>query len=98
MREPTLLLQTYSPLELLQENSPFYCYDRYNRDKRLETLGNELTMTHIENSPPTFTENYTYVPKPLTNDDILIVRTDYTVGFPSINLPRLFTTPDPALV
>ena len=98
MREPTLILQTYSPLELLQENSPFYCYDHYNRDKCLEKLGNELTMTHIENSSPTFTENYTYVPKPLITDDILVIRSDTTFGFPSMYSPRLFMTPEPALV
>lgn len=97
IREPTLILQTYSPLELLQENSHFYCYDRYNRDKQLEKLGNELTMTYIENSPP-FTENYTYVPKPLTNNDILVIRSDFTTGVPGINLHRLFTTPGPAFV
>lgn len=97
LRDPNLVLHTYSPLELLQENSPFYCYDRYNRDTQLEKPDNELILTTLQSIAPTFTKKYIYIPKLLEKNDIIVVRSDINKGLPSIYLPSLFKTPGPVL-
>ncbi len=93
---PTLILHTYSPIELLQENSSFYCYERFNRNNYLENFGNELVLTHIQNNN-TFTKKYIYIPKTLYTNDILVVQSDTYKGYPSINLSSLFKNPGPVL-
>jgi hypothetical protein len=93
--DPTLVLKTYSPIELLQENSKYYCYDRYNRDQQLEKFGNELKMVHIHNNQPTFSESYVYTPKNIDINDILVIQSDIPSGLPSLYNP--FKTPEPTL-
>ena len=35
-----LILKTSSPIELLQKNRKYYCYDKIYRNKTIENLGN----------------------------------------------------------
>lgn len=91
---PTLVLKTYSPIELLQENSKYYCYDHYNRDERLEIFGNCIKMVHIHNSKPTFSESYVYAPKTIDINDILVIQSNINSGLPSLNS---FNTHQPKL-
>jgi hypothetical protein len=92
LKTPTLLLQTYSPIELLQDNTPFYCYHRYNRDQYLENLGNKLALTYITHIKHIHTKKYIYIPKSLEINDILIVKNNLNTIAPSIYLPSLFNT------
>ena len=69
-----LVLTTNSPLELLQENCQYYCYDRYYRDPRLEPYGNSFTMLHLAGKKPDFgIETWGNVPKTVTRGDIIAV-------------------------
>jgi hypothetical protein len=79
LRKPALVLHSYSPIELLQENSLFYCYERYNRNKKIEDVDNELVLTHIENYKQKCIKTYTYIPKLLNVNDIMIVQSDIDI-------------------
>ena len=39
-----LSLTTYSPIELLQKNSLYYCYYNYHRDKQAEAFDNRFKI------------------------------------------------------
>jgi hypothetical protein len=96
-RKP-LILTTYSPIELLQENNQYYCYDRYYRDTLLENCKNCFEPVSIPNNDFNLgEETWCYIPKFAESTDIIVVRNDITNGFPSIHSPSLFRTPGPVL-
>jgi hypothetical protein len=59
-RNPTTIL-TYSPIIHLQMNSPYYCYDKYLRDKSRESVGCEMVSINNQllwiNIPKSAQEN-----------------------------------------
>jgi hypothetical protein len=70
-----LELTTYSPIGLLQENRKFYCYDRYNRDKRFETLGASYS----------FGDFSLYIPEFAQKGDVVIIKDEnFHEGFPKL--------------
>jgi hypothetical protein len=73
LTHPTIILHSYSPLEFLEENSPFYCYERYYRNESLELFGNKKVLASIQNNKYSSTENYIYVPKNIAINDIIAV-------------------------
>ena len=92
------ILTTNSPLELLQENCKYYCYDRYLRDKRLEEYGNRFEMLSIANKEPEFgVETWGYLPKVSCANDIIVVRNDSVTGLPSIYWPAAALSMAPSI-
>ena len=78
-----LILTTHSPIELLQENCNYYCYDKYYRDKRFEKYGNIVVSANIHNKQIRLgEETWVYIPKMAEVDDIIVVQSDTTVGNP----------------
>lgn len=93
-----LVLTTYSPIELLQENCQYYCYDKYYRDKRLEQYGNTFEMVSIANQEPDFgKETWVHIPKVAGATDVIVIRNDTAVGFPSATFNDFFKHPSPVL-
>jgi hypothetical protein len=87
-----LVLHTYSPLELLQENNHYYCYDNFHRDTRLERSDNAFEIVTVHNQPDNFgKETYVSIPKNSMSDDILLVKIDKP-RLPSIYSPIPFPT------
>jgi hypothetical protein len=92
-RKP-LILTTYSPIELLQENNQYYCYDKYYRDTRLENCENCFEPVSIPNNELNLgEETWCYVPKFAEATDIIVVRSNTVIGVPSVRLSSLFTQP-----
>jgi hypothetical protein len=92
-RYPNVKLKTYSPIKYLQENSSFFCYDKYNCIKEVEKDSNELSL--ICNSlNKSINKQYIYIPKSANVDDILVVYKD-NLGFPSLYIPSLFKSSEP---
>lgn len=90
------VLTTNSPIELLQENCQYYCYDKYYRDERLEKYGNYFEMISVANKEPEFgIETWGYIPKVAAANDIIVIRNDFAKGYPSIVSPSII--PFPAL-
>lgn len=86
-RQP-LILTTYSPIELLQENSKYYCYDKYSRDKRLEDYGNSFEIVSTANMKSKISrETWVHIPKMSEPNDILVIRNTDITGHPSIHYP-----------
>ena len=78
-----LILTTHSPIELLQENCNYYCYDKYYRDKRFEKYGNIVVSANIHNKQIRLGEEiWIHIPKMAEVDDIIVVQSDTTVGYP----------------
>ncbi len=84
-----LVLTSYSPIEFLQENCQYYCYDKYYRDKRLEKYGNTRELVSDANQ-----QIWVHIPKVAGATDIIVVRNDSANGF---SIPSLFKTPQPVL-
>ena len=85
-----LMLKTYSPVELLQENRHYYCYNNcynnYYRYTRLETTGNKYQNSIINNN----LETWVYIPKFAEDNDIIVIKSDITpTGAISSNVPTL---------
>lgn len=88
-----LVLTTHSPIELLQENCKYYCYDKYYRDKRPEIFGNTFQIINISNQESDFPkELWGYTPKVATINDIIVIKNNINNGTPSIYTPSLFTS------
>ena len=99
-RKP-LILTTYSPIDFLQENNQYYCYDKYYRDTRLENCENLFEPVSIPNNELNLgEETWCYVPKFAESTDIIVVRNDRVVGHPSYNYSSPFfgTSTDTVLV
>lgn len=97
-RQP-LVLTTHSPLELLQENCQYYCYDKYYRDKRLEQYGNQFELVSMTNKESDFAqESWVHIPKAAETDDIIVIRNPYAIGISSANFKSGFNFPLPAPV
>lgn len=80
------ILTTHSPLEFLQENCQYYCYDKYYREKRLEQYGNAFTILSIDGKKPEFgVETWGYIPKVACANDIILIKNDTAIGYPSFN-------------
>jgi hypothetical protein len=88
-RVQPLVLTTHSPIEFLQENCQYYCYDKYYRDKRLEKYGNTCELVSDTNQ-----QIWVHIPKVAGANDIIVVRNDSAKGF---SVPSLFKTPLPVL-
>jgi hypothetical protein len=84
-----LILTSYSPIEFLQENCQYYCYDKYYRDKRLENYGNTRELVSDANQ-----QIWVHIPKVAGATDIIVVRNDSANRF---SIPSLFKTPGPVL-
>jgi hypothetical protein len=90
------VLTTNSPIELLQENCQYYCYDKYHRDQRLEVYGNRFEMISVANKESYFgVETWGYIPKVAGANDIILIHNDLATGYPSVVSPSLI--PFPAL-
>ena len=88
------VLTTYSPIEFLQENCKYYCYDKYYRDKRLEDYGNRFEMISLDNKEPEFgVETWGYLPKVAGATDMIVIRNDTAApGYPSVIAPPFIST------
>jgi hypothetical protein len=97
-RQP-LILTTYSPLEFLQENCQYYCYDKYYRDKRLEQYGNDFELVSITNKESDFAqESWVYVPKASEINDIIVIRDPKSISIPGASFKPSFNFPLPTPV
>ncbi len=67
-----LMLKTYSPVELLQENRYYYCFNHFHRYTRLERAGNKCENSIVNNN----LETWIYIPKYAEPDDIIVVKSD----------------------
>lgn len=84
-RKPTQII-TYSPINLLQMNIQYYCYDNFYRDKRPEELGNSWEMITLNNKAPPFPEQlWINIPKACDTNDIIAIKTTEYIGEPSIS-------------
>jgi len=80
-----LILTTDSPIELLEENCQYYCYDRYYRNKYLEQFGNTFELASIINKKAEFEkETCVYIPKMAEVNNIIVIRNDIIYGYPNI--------------
>jgi len=78
---------TYSPINLLQENRQYYCYDRFYRDLRPEKLGNSLELVSVHNKTVSFGEElWVHIPKYIKVNDIIAINHTFPTGVPSICL------------
>lgn len=69
-----LIISTNSPIELLENNYQYYCYDKYYRDKRLEKYRNTYELCSIINKTPEFNlESYIYIPKTIIRNDMIVI-------------------------
>lgn len=94
-RQP-LILTTHSPIEFLQENCQYYCYDKYYRDKRIEQFGNEFTLISINSKETNFdVETWGYIPKGAETNDIIVIQSPCAIGTPSVNFKSGFNFPLP---
>ena len=77
---------TYSPINILQENRQYYCYDRFYRDLRPEKFGNSLELVSVNNKIIPFDDKLCiYIPKQIEINDIIAVNHNYPIERPSIN-------------
>jgi hypothetical protein len=82
------ILNTNSPLELLQENCKYYCYEKYTRDKHLEEFGNRFEILSVPNKGSEVgSKTWGYIPKVACANDIIVVQNDTAAGYPSVNWP-----------
>ncbi len=84
---PTQII-SYSPIELLQKNREFYCYDRFHRDIRPEALGNVTEIVTVNNKPST--ELWITIPKAVEKNDIIAIHSTIHFGHPSYNYSSPF--------
>lgn len=80
-----LVLTSYSPMELLQENCQYYCYNKYYRNKRLEKYGNTCELVSDANQ-----QIWVHIPKVVEANDIIVMRNDTANGF---HISSLFKNP-----
>lgn len=85
-----LMLKTYSPVELLQENRHYYCYSYFYRYIHLETAGNKYQNSIINN----YLETSVYIPKCTEDNDIIVVKSDIA---PTGALSSFFKIPYPVI-
>lgn len=95
-RYPIVTLKTYSPIEFLQENSSFFCYNEYQYIKKIEKCDNELSLLNSP-SDESSTKETIYIPKSADINDILVVYKN-NQGFPSLYIPQLFSFSKPTPV
>jgi hypothetical protein len=67
-----LHITTNSPIELLQHNYQYYCYDKYYRHKRLEQYDNTLELINIHNRH-SLRKLWIYIPKMVEMNDIIVL-------------------------
>lgn len=92
-----LILTTNSPIELLQENCKYYCYNKYHRDKCIEQYGNTFVSVNIHNKQLGLgEETWIYIPKYAEVDDVIAICNDVALECPSALKPS-FTLPSLAL-
>jgi hypothetical protein len=70
MIEP-LKINSYSPLNLLEENRPYFCYHNFLRDR---TTNNQNKHVLINDSHRTY---FIYVPETVGFNDIIIIHSDF---------------------
>lgn len=83
-RVQPLVITTHSPLEFLQENNQYYCYEKYNRNKTLEGFENICESVFLQNQEMDYNETWIYVPKMINKNDIIVVQRHYSSGFPQM--------------
>lgn len=76
IRKP-LSIYTHCPLSLLQENRPYFCYNKFHRDKGLEWQNNEFMSVNNYG-----VQNTIFYPATIENDDILVVYDESLKGYP----------------
>jgi hypothetical protein len=69
-----LMLKTYSPIELLQVNRHYYCYNYFYKYTHLERSGNKYQNSIINNN----LETWVYIPKCAEDNDIIVIKSDIT--------------------
>jgi hypothetical protein len=81
-----LIINTYSPIELLQENCKYYCYNKYYRDKRSEIFHNTFKIVNNFNQKSDFgKETWIYIPKIIEINDIIVIKKNKTPNiYPSL--------------
>jgi len=72
-----LVLTTHSPIDFLQENCQYYCYDTYYRNESYEKYGNRFEMVSVG-----LQEIWVHIPKTAGATDIIVVRNDRVTGYP----------------
>ncbi len=80
-------IRTYSPLKLLQENRYYYCYDNFNRNKRLELFGtvSENICISDSDSGSNYNKIQIYYPKIAYTNDVIVINDNSVSGHPSIS-------------
>lgn len=70
-----LTIYSYSPMELLQENRKYYCYDQFYRDKRIEKIGNIYEKVYVSKKEHPFVKELSVnIPKTIEKDDIIVIK------------------------
>ena len=68
-----LTIRSYSPINLLQENRKYYCYNNFHRDEYTECFGNIYTPILMNAASNNNITIYTYIPKYIEDNDILYI-------------------------
>jgi hypothetical protein len=87
-KEPNKII-TYSPVDLLQENRNYYCYNKSGIYKRCESRKNVCEMTTINNKQ----ELIIYIPKCVEPDDMILIHSPVPTGYQSAIYSNLFPYP-----
>lgn len=82
-----LIIKSDSPIELLQYNRNYYCYNNYYRDKRIEAFGNLFEVILNHNNKNTFV----FIPKYTQKNDVIVVNNDYLSSPPFFT--EIFSSP-----
>ena len=88
-----IVITTHSPLEFLQENNQYYCYDKYIRNKNLEEFENIRESVTLHNQEMDYNENWIYVPKFVAAEDIIVIHNDLARGYPSVTSKYYYQSP-----
>jgi hypothetical protein len=75
-----IIIHTYSPIELLQENIDYYCYNKYQRFKHLEEFGNKVEIITINDNKINSNKFYAYLPRTAVTNDVILIHMDNAIS------------------
>lgn len=88
-KQPNKII-TYSPVDLLQENRNYYCYDKSGIYKRCESRKNVCEMTTINNKQ----ELIIYIPKCVEPDDMILIHSPTHTVYQNASYFTVFPYPN----
>jgi hypothetical protein len=75
-------LVSHSPIQFLENNYKYYCYNKIYRNKQSEIFGNSFQIINISNN-----ETWGYIPKNAEINDMIVIKKENTNNMnPFINI------------